>query len=65
MGLSVLVPSAIHESVLVSTMSKPSYHLHSNGAVDRLVRTMKRMLAAKIADATHDGVALPPQLCMD
>ena len=42
------------------------YHPQSNvnGAVERLVRTMKDMLAAK-AGATHDWAALLPQLRME
>ena len=42
-----------------------TYHLQSNGAVERLVRTMKDMLTAKIAGATHDWAALLPQLRME
>ena len=42
-----------------------AYHPQSNGAVECLVRTMKDMLAAKTAGATHDWAALLPQLPME
>ena len=40
-------------------------HPQSNGAVERLVRTMKTMLAAKVAGAVHDWPRLLPQLRME
>lgn len=38
------------------------YHPQANGAVERLVRTLKKILAAKVAGAMHDWEALLPQV---
>lgn len=37
------------------------YPPHFNGAAERLLHTMKTMLAAKVSGATHDWPALLPQ----
>ena len=42
-----------------------AYHLQSNGAAERLVATIKSILAAKVAGATHDWPSLLPQLRME
>ena len=39
-----------------------AYHPQANGAVERLVRTMKEILAAKVAGAMHDWPAVMPQV---
>ena len=40
-----------------------TYRPQSNGAVERLVRTMKDVLAAKDSGGTHDWAALLPRAC--
>ena len=62
MGLSLLVPS---ERFGINRVQTSAYHPQSNGAVECLVRTMKDMLAAKFAGATHGWAALLPQLRME
>jgi transposase InsO family protein len=42
-----------------------AYHPQSNGAAERLVATVKSILAAKVAGAVHDWPALLPQIRME
>ena len=50
------------ERLGVQLVHSAPYHPHSNGAVERVVRTMKTILAAKVVDAMHDWPALLPQV---
>ena len=49
----------------IDRVQTSAYHPQSNGAAERLVRTMKDMLPAKVAGATHDWAALLPQLRLE
>ena len=46
----------------VAVVNISPYNSQANGAVERLVRTMKQILFSKVALATHDWPALLPQV---
>ena len=46
----------------VEHVQTSAYHPQANGAVERLVRTMKEILAAKVTGAMHDWPAVMPQV---
>ena len=46
------------ERLGVQLVHSAPYHPQSNGTVERVVRTMKTILAAKVVDAMQDGLAL-------
>ena len=53
------------KSVIVSTHRGLRHHPQSNGAAERVVRSVKTMLVAKIGNGHHDWPALLHQLRME